>query len=163
MIASEYQLVSMTNAAVHERLTRASEDLLSKFFFNTPNHTGNKSVSIKLFAFLRFFCLYFQVMQLEKNTSIWLGGVFGLLVGLLTISAVDYIRPVRIPLHLTPMGFLVVIAISTLLGNYSVEKMFHFNESQWHRPVWVLWTVFVSTFPMVIILLSLIILFSFSF
>ena len=105
----------------------------------------------------------FSVMQLEKTTSIWLGGVYGLLVGLMTVSGVDYIRPERIPIHLTTTGFIVVIAVSTILGNYTVERMIRYNESQWHRPLWVLWAGFVSTYPMIVILLSLIILFSFSF
>ena len=102
-------------------------------------------------------------MQLEKSTSIWLGGIFGLLVGLATVYGVDVVRPERIPIHLTTLGFLAVIATSTLLGNYTVEKMIELNESQWHRPVWVLWAGFVSTYPMVIVVISLIILFSFSF
>ncbi len=101
-------------------------------------------------------------MQLQKSTSIWLGGIYGLLVGLLTISVVDYVRPERMPIHLTTVGFILVISASALLGNYAVEKMIEYNELQWHKPLWVIWASFVATFPLIVVVISLILLVSFS-
>jgi|GEM_PF-3178815 len=102
-------------------------------------------------------------MQLEKPTSIWLGGVYGLLVGLLTAGIIDRIHPERIPIRLTTSGLLAVIAVSALLGNYIVEKLIKRNDAAWHQPMWIVWVAFVSTFPMMIIILTLMLLFSFSF
>jgi hypothetical protein len=102
-------------------------------------------------------------MQLEKPTSIWLGGVYGLLIGLLTVGIIDRIRPERIPMHLTTSGLLAVITVSALLGNYIIEKLIYYNDEAWHRPVWIVWVGFASTFPMMIIILTMMLLFSFSF
>jgi hypothetical protein len=102
-------------------------------------------------------------MQLEKPTSIWLGGIYGLLIGLLTVGIIDRIRPERIHMHLTTSGLLAVITASALLGNYIIEKLIHYNDEAWHRPVWIVWVAFASTFPMMIIILSMMLLFSFSF
>ena len=101
-------------------------------------------------------------MRLEKPTSIWLGGIYGLVVCLFTVGFINYIHFERIPIRLTTSGLLAVMAISALLGNYLIGKLFEYNDAQWHRPVWVMWVGFASTFPLIIIILALVLLFYFS-
>ena len=101
-------------------------------------------------------------MRLEKSTTVWLGGIYGLIVGLFTVGFINNVHFTRIEVQLTTSGLVAVMAVSALLGNFLVGKLFERNDAQWHRPVWVMWVGFASTFPLIVIILALVLLFSFS-
>ncbi len=101
-------------------------------------------------------------MRLEKPTSVWLGGIYGLVVGLFTVGFINHLHVYRTSIQLTTSGLVAVMAVSSLLGNYIVGKLIDRNDAQWHRPAWVMWVGFASTFPLVIMILALMLLLYFS-
>jgi hypothetical protein len=85
-------------------------------------------------------------LDAQKSFAVWLGGLDGLLVGLITIivahSRGGFIGTGGVSI----IGFLLTMVMSCVVGYLLVKKVL-FRDDDTRLRNWVHWTLFISVFP----------------
>jgi len=101
----------------------------------------------------------YAAMLQNKSFLVWLGGVYGLLVGL-TIALAAQITFLKFSMGpIKSITLLVLAGVSSTGGSHLVSKyLFHEEESILNRPLH--YVLFFSLLPILVLILSVILFFS---